>query len=131
MTAFKWLAGALALSRLAFGANYLARPASAEPTWIGRAARAPGAQVMIRSQGARDVALGAGALWALGTGRDPHAWMVAQILTDGADAVATWAAREHLPSARGRTAFALAAGSTAVAAVAAAGLRASGASRPG
>jgi hypothetical protein len=37
------LAGGLAVNRLLFGANYIARPSSAGPSWIGRAARKPGA----------------------------------------------------------------------------------------
>ena len=120
---YRTLAGGLAASRLAFGALNLVRPGSAELTWIGRAARKPGTQVMIRSQGARDLALGLGALWALREGRDAHAWMVAQVITDGADGVATWLARENLPTLPGRLALVAAVASTAVAAVAAAGLR--------
>jgi hypothetical protein len=122
MDVSRLLAGALAVNRTAFGANYLARPQSAGPSWIGRVAGTPGAQVMIRSQGARDVALGLGALWALGTRGDTHSWMVAHALADGADTVATWAARKRLPN-DGRLALALAAGSTVVAVAAAAGLR--------
>lgn len=117
------LAGALAVNRILFGANYLARPASAGPSWIGRAARKPGAQVMIRSQGARDLALGLGALSAL-VRRDgeARAWMAAHALADGVDAAATWAARDRLPRRRARLALAIAAGSTAVALLGAARL---------
>jgi hypothetical protein len=119
------LAGALAVNRTLFGANYLVRPASARSSWIGRAAGKPGAQVMIRSQGARDVALGLGALWTLGRGADDeaHAWMVAHAISDGADAAATWIARDKLPKRRARIALGVALGSTAVAVVSAAGLR--------
>jgi hypothetical protein len=116
------LAGALAVNRILFGANYLVRPGSAEPSWIGRAARKPGAQVMIRSQGARDVALGLGALWALARGGDARAWMAAHAVSDGADAVATWAALDRLPRRRARRALAIAGGSTAVAVLGAARL---------
>jgi hypothetical protein len=122
MDVTRLLAGALAVNRIGFGANYLVRPQSAGPTWVGRVAQAPGAQVMIRSQGARDIALGLGALWALGTGGDAHSWMVAHAIADGADTAATWAARKHLPD-DGRLALALAAGSTAIAVVSAVGLR--------
>jgi hypothetical protein len=116
------LSGALAVNRIVFGASYLVRPASAGPSWIGRAARVPGAQVMIRGQGARDVALGAGALWALARhDGSARAWMAAHALADGADTVATWVARGRLP-AQGRRALAIGAGSTAVALLGAAGL---------
>jgi hypothetical protein len=119
------LAGALALNRIAFGGNYLVRPASAGPSWIGRAARLPGAQVMIRAQGARDVSLGLGALWAMARGRngEARAWMLAHALSDGADTAATWAALDRLPADRARRALAIGAASTAVALVGAAGLR--------
>jgi hypothetical protein len=113
------LAGALAVNRVLFGANYLARPASAGPTWIGRAAaRPPGSQVMIRSQAARDIGLGLGALLALARGRDGEAgaWMAAHALADGVDTAATWAARRRLPNG-GTTALAIAGASTAVALV--------------
>jgi hypothetical protein len=125
--ATRLLASALALNRIAFGATYLARPRSAGRSWIGRrAARPPGAQVMIRSQGARDVALGLGALWALGQARDDeaHAWMLAHALADAADGVATWVARDRLPDRLARQALVLAGGSTVVAAVTGARLRA-------
>jgi hypothetical protein len=62
MNASKSLAGALALNRAAFGVNYLLRPGQARASWIGRAAKKPGTQVIVRSQGVRDVALGTGAL---------------------------------------------------------------------
>src|SRR5215212_971314 len=104
MDPVKLLAGGLAVNRIVYGASHLARPRNAGVAWIGRAARKPGAQVMVRSQAARDIALGAGALWAL-TRRpatDARAWMAAHLLADGADSVATWAARDRLPKRRGR-----------------------------
>jgi hypothetical protein len=121
------LAGGLAVNRILFGANYLARPQTAGPSWIGRAARKPGAQVIIRSQGVRDVALGLGALWALARRRDgeARAWMAAHALVDGADTLTTWAARDRLPKRRARLALAIAGGSTAIAVLGAARLRGS------
>ena len=128
MDVAKALAAGLALNRTGFGLTYLLRPEQARGSWIGRAARKPGAQVMIRSQGVRDVALGAGALRAA-TRDDPRelrAWMAAHGVCDLADLVVTWAARDHLPKRRARLAMAVAAGSTLVAAAAAAGLRGAG-----
>jgi hypothetical protein len=123
--AIRLLAGALAVNRTAFGVNYLLRPASAGDSWIGRAARRPGTQVIVRSQAARDIALGLGALSALVRRRDgeARAWMAAHALSDGVDTAATWAARERLPADKARTALAIAAASTAVALIGAAGLR--------
>jgi hypothetical protein len=119
------LAGLLALNRIAFGANYLARPQSAGPSWIGRrAARTTGGQVMVRSQAARDVGLGVGALWALVHRRDDEArrWMTAHALADGVDTAVTFAVRRRLPD-DGRLALAIGGASTAVALVGATRLR--------
>jgi Domain of unknown function (DUF4267) len=121
----KTLAAALALNRAMFGLSYLLRPQQARTSWIGRAAKKPGAQVMIRSQGVRDVALGAGALRALARGdaRELRAWVACHAVCDLADMVATWSARDRLPSRRARMAMAIAGASTLVGGVAAAGLR--------
>jgi hypothetical protein len=125
-TVARVLSGLLALNRTAFGITYLARPQQAGKSWIGGVARAPGTKVMVRSQGARDVALGAGALWALARRRDDEAraWMAAHALADGADTVVTWTARRRLPKRGVRTALTMASASTAVAVIGAAGLRA-------
>ena len=119
------LSALLALNRIGFGANYLARPRSAGPSWIGRrAARTTGGQLMIRSQAARDVRLGIGALWALARGRDDEArrWMAAHALADGVDTAVTFAVRRRLPD-DGRLALAIGGASTAVALLGAARLR--------
>jgi hypothetical protein len=119
------LSALLALNRIGFGANYLARPRSAGPSWIGRrAARTTGGQLMIRSQAARDVGLGIGALWALARGRDDEArrWMAAHALADGVDTAVTFAVRRRLPD-DGRLALAIGGASTAVALLGAARLR--------
>src|SRR4051794_28847242 len=64
----KILAGTLACSHAAFGLNYLVRPREARTSWIGRAAKRPRTQVMVRAQGGRDVALSSGTLRALARG---------------------------------------------------------------
>lgn len=121
----KALAAALAINRAAFGLNYLTRPEEARTSWIGRAARKPGTQVIVRSQGVRDVALGTGALRALlrGDSRELRAWVTGQAVCDLADLVATWGARDKLPSKQARVAMAIAGASTLVGGAAAAGLR--------
>src|SRR3954468_23538272 len=110
MDAAKTLAAGLAVNRTLFGANYLIKPKQARISWIGRAAKKPGAQVMIRSQGARDVALGAGALQAVVRDSELRPWMLAHALADVVDLVATWAAREDLPKRRAERALARARG---------------------
>ena len=111
------LATGLALNRTLFGATYLFAPEKAGDSWIGRVARRPGTQVMVRSQAARDIALGLGALAALGRRRDREArtWLAAHALADGVDTAATWAARNRLPKSGARKALTIAGASTAVA----------------
>ncbi|HEV2814599.1 MAG TPA: hypothetical protein VGW10_15195 [Solirubrobacteraceae bacterium] len=124
--ALRILAGLLALNRVAVGARYLTQPKAAGSTWIGRrASRRPATQVFVRAQGARDVALGAGALAALtgGTASSSRTWMAAHALADGADLAATLAVKDRLPKRRSTFAATVAGASLAVAAAAAAGLR--------
>jgi len=125
MNVARALAATLAINRAAFGLNYLLRPRQARASWIGRAAKKPGAQVMIRSQGVRDVALAAGALRALALGdvRELRAWIAGHAACDLADLVATWSARAHLPRRRARMAMGIAGASTVVGVAAATGLR--------
>src|SRR3954451_9346836 len=120
----KMLAGALACNRAGFGLNYLLRPKEARTSWIGRAANLPGTQVITRSQGIRDVALGGGALRALARGneRELRAWVASQAVCDLADLVATYHARRRLPRNRARLAMAVAGASTLIGAAAAVGL---------
>src|SRR3954447_79994 len=95
------LSALLALNRIAFGANYLARPQTAGPSWIGRrAARTTGGQLMIRSQAARDVGLGGGGRGARARARagEPRRWMTAHAVADGVDTAVTFAVRKRLPN---------------------------------
>lgn len=119
------LAGGLAVNRTLFGLGYLARPESAQKSWIGRAAKLPGTQIMTRSQGIRDVALGAGALRALARNdaREARAWMTGHAVVDLTDLVITWTARDRLPRKAARLAIGVAGASTAVAGISAVGLR--------
>jgi Domain of unknown function (DUF4267) len=117
MDAARTLAVALAVNRTAFGMNYLLRPEQARTSWVGRAAGKPGAQVMIRSQGVRDVTLGLGALRTVARGdpRELRAWMTGHAACDLTDLVVTWAARDRLPSRQARLAMSVAAASAAIA----------------
>ena len=121
----KALAGTLAVNRAAFGLNYLVRPKEARKSWIGPVAKLPATQVIVRSQGARDVALGGGALRALARGdeRELRAWVTGQTVADLADVLATWTARRKLLRKQARLALTVAAVSTLVGGAAAIGLR--------
>jgi hypothetical protein len=116
------LATGLAVNRILFGVNFIAAPARAGRTWIGgSAARRPATGVFGRALGARDLALGAGALVALRGGDDAaaRAWMAAHAVADGVDLLATLAAWRSLPSGPAAFALAMAGGSTAIGVLAA------------
>jgi hypothetical protein len=109
------LATALALNRIVFGLGFVISPGSSAKSWIGaRAAARPQTQVFTRALGARDLALGAGALNALVRGGEARPWMLGHAIADGTDAAATLIARRDLPPAAVGFALAMALGSTAL-----------------
>lgn len=91
-------AGAIAAARVALGVvAYLAPTLPARP-WVGadEAAR-PGTRLFARTLGARDVALGLGALLALRHDSRLRGWVEAGGLADAGDTVATLLAFRSLP----------------------------------
>jgi hypothetical protein len=80
------------------GLALTAAPERAGASWIGRDARRPGARVMTRAMGARDLAIGLGAAYTAGQGYGAKPWQLAGALADTADLVATLRARDALPS---------------------------------
>jgi hypothetical protein len=112
------LAGGLSVNRVGFGLVYLLAPARGGQGWIGQVARDPATQVFVRGHGARDIALGGGAIVALlrGDGRVARGWMTAQAIADGSDVYATLVSRPRLPSRAFRFALVMTSVSTAVAA---------------
>ena len=103
-----------AAGRAVMGAALTLAPGIAARTWIGRDAAAPGAQVVTTAMGARDVAIGIGALRAIRAGMGARPWLLAGVLADTADLVATLRARDALPTSAVVGVSALAAGSAAV-----------------
>ncbi|HEX2071659.1 MAG TPA: hypothetical protein VHF90_08445 [Thermoleophilaceae bacterium] len=82
----------LAAGRIAAGAALLASPGRLGAAWLGDAAARPATQLAIRALGARDIALGAGALTALGDERRLRRWIAVGAvcdLTDAGSAMAT------------------------------------------
>jgi hypothetical protein len=119
----KALATALAVNRVAFGVGYLVAPRQVWRGGIGKAADERATTVFTRALGARDLALGLGALAALFGGRpDARAWFAAHALSDSVDFVATVAARRELPASGTAFALSVAGASTAVAVAGAAAL---------
>src|SRR5215217_5367156 len=92
------LAGLISFGRFLFGVVFIARPTVMERAWIGKQARLPGAQVLARAVGARDLALGLGGLQAVA--RDDGSarpWLAAAAVCDAVDFGATWAAGGGIP----------------------------------
>src|SRR4051794_38781529 len=107
----------LAVNRLLFGIGFLVAPERSARTWIGRDAGTPGARIMVRAAGARDLALALGALTALRAGGDARPWFAAHLVSDASDFAATWRERERLTTPAAAYALAMAGASTGIAAV--------------
>jgi hypothetical protein len=129
-------ATAVAAGRVALGLTALAWPSGPARPWVGAAADDLAARVFGRALGARDLALGLGALAALrrsadapasggapvGSGGSAAAWVAAGALSDALDVAASLAAWRELPrvgrwlvvASAGGAALAGAAGAVAV-----------------
>jgi hypothetical protein len=94
-------ATAVAAGRVAIGLAALAWPAVPSRPWVGAAADDLAAKVFGRALGARDIALGVGALTALGReGAQPGSaagWVAAGALSDALDVVASVSSWRELP----------------------------------
>jgi hypothetical protein len=92
------LALLISLGRFVFGVAFIAKPKLMERAWIGKQARLPGAQLLSRAVGARDLALGLGGLQAVS--RDDGSarpWLAAAGICDAVDFGATLAAGRGIP----------------------------------
>lgn len=109
------LVKAMALFRILFGLAFLFQPKRLGEAWIGARGRERPVQVLSRSIGGRDVALGAGALASAVSGDEKAtiAWMAAQGASDASDLAGMWAARGALPASGARQG-ALAAGASLI-----------------
>jgi len=114
------LARITAAGRVAIGAALLTVPGTVTRSWTGPAAEHPGARLLGRAVGARDLTLGLGVLGALDRG-DPRAadWIRASAAADVGDAVATVLAYRLLPRGRRFLVLALATGAAVTGFVAA------------
>jgi hypothetical protein len=118
LSLLRYAATAVAAGRVALGVAALARPSVPARPWVGASADELGARVFGRALGARDIALGLGALAALrsasagsaGAGapvasagarvagaRVAGAWVAAGALSDALDVAVTAAAWPELP----------------------------------
>src|SRR5918992_327962 len=117
------LAGLISLGRLLFGVAFIAEPKLMEDGWIGKQARLPGARVLTRAVGARDLTLGLGGLQAL-TRDDGSArpWLAAAAVCDVVDFGATWKAGRAIPRQARTGVLAIAGVSAVLSAIAAGGV---------
>ena len=100
----------LGLGRFAIGAALVAKPQSAVGAgWVGDEAQRPATALMIRSVGARDMAIGLGTLAAARSGSPLKPWLLGATLADAVDLVATFAAGSAIPK-QGKAAIAVLAG---------------------
>jgi hypothetical protein len=108
------LARVIGIGRIAIGAGLLALPRLTGTAWLGEPGAQPGGQLAVASLGARDLALGAGTVWALGgRRRDPRPWLLASATGDLVDFVGVLRHRQALPSASAIATGAMAAGAAA------------------
>jgi hypothetical protein len=115
---FRSAATAVAAGRVGLGVAALVWPLVPARPWVGSSADDLGAQVLGRALGARDLALGLGALAATRTAatgpRPAGAWYAAGALSDALDLAVTAAAWPRLPRTT-RWLVAAAAGGAAIA----------------
>ena len=125
------LAAVISSARVLFGIAFIAKPTIMEPAWIGKQARVPGAQLLARAVGARDLVVGLGGLHAL-TREDRlvRPWVAAGGICDAVDFGATWAAGRMIPRDARRGVLVVASASSLLSAVAVARLGASGQPQP-
>jgi hypothetical protein len=116
------LAAVISFGRLLFGVAFISKPELMERVWIGKEARLPGAQLLARAVGARDLALGAGGLQALarGDGSSARPWLAAAAVCDAVDFAATLGAGRGIPRDARNGVLVVAAGGSVLSAVAAA-----------
>jgi hypothetical protein len=121
----------IAAARVMVGVVALARPGLPARPWVGARSDDLTARVFGRALGARDLALGLGALNALrGTDESAAAWVAAGALSDALDVAASAASWQELPRS-GRWLVVASAGGAAVAGAVGAAALALGAGNQG
>ena len=116
------LAGLISFGRLVFGVAFITQPTLMERAWIGKQARLPGAQVLARAVGARDLALGLGGVQAVARNDgSARPWLAAAAICDVVDFGATRAAGRGIPEQARTGVLAIAGVSAVLSAIAAAG----------
>ena len=87
----------LSVGRIAIGVGLITAPRLWAPIWVGRDGLSHSARLFARAVGARDVALGTGALLAMSHDAPVRGWLEGAMLADLTDAVATFLERDEVP----------------------------------
>lgn len=116
-------ATAVAVGRVALGLAALTFPSLPSRPWVGAAADDLAARVFARALGARDLALGLGALAAFQRQESPSTWVAAGALSDALDVAASVASWRELPPVTRWLVAGSAGGAAVIGATAAASLR--------
>jgi hypothetical protein len=125
------LAGLISLGRFVVGVAFIAEPNLMDRAWIGKQARVPGAQVLARAVGARDLVLGLGGLQAVARNDgSAQPWLGAAAICDAVDFCATWAAGRRIPRQARTGVLAIAGVFSLLSAIAAAGIGRPGHTEP-
>jgi hypothetical protein len=117
------LAAVISFGRLVFGVAFITKPQLMERAWIGKQARLPGAQLLARAVGSRDLVLGLCGLQALARDDDSatRSWLAAGSVCDAVDFGATLAAGRGIPRDTRKGVLVVAAVTSVLSAIAAAG----------
>ena len=86
-----------AIGRIVVGTALVAAPGLAARTWIGDQSDTPGAKVLARALGVRDLALGLGVVLAMKNDAPVRGWLEGAALADVVDFGATLAAGDGIP----------------------------------
>jgi hypothetical protein len=117
------LAAFISFGRLLFGVAFITKPQLIERAWIGKQARLPGARLLARAVGSRDLVLGLGGLQSLAhdDGSATRSWLAAGSVCDAVDFGATLAAGRGIPRDTRKGVLVVAAVTCVLSAIAAAG----------
>jgi hypothetical protein len=114
----KQMAQGMGVGRVALGAGFVLMPGLLGKLWVGDAAASPGAKLLIRAVGVRDLVLGVGILSAL-QGRNARTWVQAAAASDAVDVAAAALAGDSIPGYARWAVFLLGGGSAIQGAIAA------------
>jgi hypothetical protein len=88
----------MSIGRIAIGIGLISAPRLFAPVWVGRDGLSGAARLFSRAVGARDIAIGASTLAAMSNSEPIRPWVIAAIVPDAVDAIATYMERDEVPA---------------------------------